>query len=124
GINVSNIELVINFDLPESSEDYVHRIGRTGRAGKEGKAISLATPDQQGDIQSIERLIRKTLLVKRHESVSEELLAIQKLVRKRPAGRGNGHRPSASWGTKGGFLPRSKGSRPFARTRRSPLAHR
>lgn len=87
GINVANIELVVNFDIPESSEDYVHRIGRTGRAGKEGKAISFATPDQQGDIRNIERLIRKTLLVKRHESVSEELLAIHKLIRKRPAQR-------------------------------------
>lgn len=114
GINVANIELVINFDIPESSEDYVHRIGRTGRAGREGKAITLATPDQQGDIRSIERLIRKTLPVKRHESVSEELLAIQKLIRKRPSSRPRGNRPFA----KRGFSPRSGTSRSFARTRR------
>ncbi len=63
GIDVKNIELVINFDLPDNSEDYVHRIGRTGRAGQTGKAISFATPDQKGDIQSIERLIKKTLPV-------------------------------------------------------------
>jgi ATP-dependent RNA helicase RhlE len=61
GIDVKNIELVVNFDLPDNSEDYVHRIGRTGRAGTSGKAISFATPDQRGDIQSIERLIKKTL---------------------------------------------------------------
>ncbi len=61
GIDVKNIELVINFDLPENAEDYVHRIGRTARAGSEGRAISFATPDQRGDIQSIERLIRGTL---------------------------------------------------------------
>ena len=85
GINVSHIELVVNFDIPASSEDYVHRIGRTGRAGKEGKAISLATPDQQGEIKNIERLIRKTLPVKRHESVSEAFMAIQKLMRKLPS---------------------------------------
>ncbi|MFH1233639.1 MAG: DEAD/DEAH box helicase [Patescibacteria group bacterium] len=61
GIDVSNIELVVNYDLPDSSEDYVHRIGRTARAGNIGKAISFATPDQRKDIISIERLINKKL---------------------------------------------------------------
>lgn len=64
GIDVKNIELVVNFDLPDHVEDYVHRIGRTGRAGKSGKAISLAVPEQKGDIRQIEKLIRKTLQVK------------------------------------------------------------
>jgi ATP-dependent RNA helicase RhlE len=61
GIDVNNIELVINYDLPGSPEDYVHRIGRTARAGKKGKAISFATPDQQRDIRDIEKLIRTQL---------------------------------------------------------------
>ncbi len=61
GIDVSNIELVINYDLPDNSEDYVHRIGRTGRAGADGRAVSFATPDQRGDIKQIERLIKKTI---------------------------------------------------------------
>ena len=61
GIDVSNIELVINFDLPDNLEDYVHRIGRTGRAGNFGKAISFATPDQRADVRQIERLIKKTI---------------------------------------------------------------
>ena len=63
GIDVSDIKLVINFDLPDNSEDYVHRIGRTGRAGRDGKAISFATPDQKRNIRDIEKLIRKTLKV-------------------------------------------------------------
>jgi ATP-dependent RNA helicase RhlE len=63
GIDVKGIELVINYDLPDASEDYVHRIGRTGRAGQEGKAISFATPDQMQDVRSIERLIRMKLPV-------------------------------------------------------------
>ncbi|MEO5927405.1 MAG: DEAD/DEAH box helicase [Patescibacteria group bacterium] len=56
GIDVKGIELVINFDLPDNPDDYVHRIGRTGRAGSEGNAISFATPDQGSDVRSIERL--------------------------------------------------------------------
>lgn len=63
GIDVQDIEVVINFDLPDNSEDYVHRIGRTGRAGKQGHAISFATPEQQNEIRSIEKLIRKTLTI-------------------------------------------------------------
>lgn len=64
GIDVKNIELVLNYDMPDQAEDYVHRIGRTGRAGKNGKAISLAAPEQKADIRLIERLIRKTIQVK------------------------------------------------------------
>ncbi len=58
GIDVTGIELVINYDLPMNSEDYVHRIGRTGRAGMAGHAISFAMPNQRGDIKGIERVIR------------------------------------------------------------------
>ncbi len=61
GIDVTGIALVINYDLPDNSEDYVHRIGRTGRAESFGKAISFASPDERGDIKQIERLIKKTI---------------------------------------------------------------
>lgn len=61
GIDVKNIELVINFDLPGQAEDYVHRIGRTARAGAHGHAISFAAPDERGAIRDIERLIRKPI---------------------------------------------------------------
>ncbi|MBM5789949.1 DEAD/DEAH box helicase [Candidatus Parcubacteria bacterium] len=64
GIDVTGIELVLNFDLPDHTEDYVHRIGRTGRAGRAGKAISFAVPEQKNDIRQIERLIRMPLAVK------------------------------------------------------------
>ena len=63
GIDVRNIELVLNYDLPDAAEDYVHRIGRTGRAGGTGHAISFARPDERRDVYNIERLIRATLPV-------------------------------------------------------------
>ena len=58
GIDVKGIELVVNFDLPENPEDYVHRIGRTGRAGMSGKAISFCLTDQGSKVREIERLTR------------------------------------------------------------------
>ena len=61
GIDVKDIELVVNYDLPDDSGDYVHRIGRTARAGKEGKAISFANPTQWKEVRNIERLIKKNI---------------------------------------------------------------
>ena len=63
GIDVTGIQLVVNYDLPDQAEDYVHRIGRTGRAQATGHAISFATHDQKRDVSTIERLIRVTLPV-------------------------------------------------------------
>ncbi len=61
GIDVIGIELVINYDIPDNSEDYVHRIGRTARAGANGHAISFVTSEQRRDLHRIEKLIRKSL---------------------------------------------------------------
>jgi len=72
GIDVTGIELVINYDLPEDAENYVHRIGRTARAGKHGHAISFATPDQSRDVRDIEKIIRSTLPVSKHPEIPPE----------------------------------------------------
>jgi len=61
GIDVKDISLVVNYDLPDVPEDYVHRIGRTGRAGKTGIALSFAAPDQYRDVKRIERLMNKPI---------------------------------------------------------------
>ena len=63
GIDVKELAMVINYDLPESASDYVHRIGRTGRAGLAGKAISFAMSDQRNKVKEIERLIRYVIPV-------------------------------------------------------------
>ena len=63
GIDVSGISHIINFNVPEFCDDYVHRVGRTGRMGREGVAYTFVTPDEGGQLTSIE--IRINLLLKR-----------------------------------------------------------
>lgn len=61
GIDIDALSLVINFDLPQVSEDYVHRIGRSGRAGASGLAISLVSDEEAGQLKAIERLIGRKI---------------------------------------------------------------
>lgn len=127
GIDVTGIELVVNYDLPDQAEDYVHRIGRTGRAGAVGHAISFATPDQRRDLQTIERLIKKTIpLAKLPDSLPKiEIQPMENFPRgsrrgfySRPPSSGSGHssisRPVRLGGHRGGFSknqPRRSGFR-------------
>jgi ATP-dependent RNA helicase RhlE len=61
GIDIDQLPHVVNFELPNVPEDYVHRIGRTGRAGAQGEALSLVCLDEQGFLGDIEKLIKRTL---------------------------------------------------------------
>jgi ATP-dependent RNA helicase DeaD len=61
GIDVSSISHIINYDMPQSSDDYVHRVGRTGRMGREGIAFTFVTPEQGIELTRIEMLINKLL---------------------------------------------------------------
>ena len=61
GIDISDLPLVVNFDVPFHAEDYVHRIGRTGRAGKMGQAVTLASPSEAEQVEAIEVLIGQTI---------------------------------------------------------------
>ena len=58
GIDISELPTVVNYDIPDSPETYVHRIGRTGRAGNSGVALTLATPEDRGQLRDIEKLIK------------------------------------------------------------------
>jgi ATP-dependent RNA helicase RhlE len=80
GIDVTGIELVLNYDLPDDIENYVHRIGRTARIGREGHAISFAEPDQGNDVRSIERLMKTVLPISEHPEVPAERFAKPQVV--------------------------------------------
>jgi ATP-dependent RNA helicase RhlE len=100
GIDVVGIETVINFDLPDDSENYVHRIGRTGRAGHEGRAISFATPEQGKDIKNIEKLIKTALPIIEHPEFPREEFRTQTVYRSRTRGsvmRSKGKKPRKRW---------------------------
>lgn len=61
GLDIEGLPQVINFDIPHSPEDYVHRIGRTGRAGMAGEAISLVAPEDRDSLAAIEKLIGRSI---------------------------------------------------------------
>jgi ATP-dependent RNA helicase RhlE len=61
GIDIDQLPQVVNFDLPDVPEDYVHRIGRTGRAGSEGKAVSLVSADEIKQLKDVERVLKRQI---------------------------------------------------------------
>lgn len=108
GIDVTGIELVLNFDLPTNTEDYIHRIGRTARAGAGGHAISFVGPEQRRDLKSIERLVRKTL----HITPTPTDLPPMRVVteeREERGFRGRGRRDSGGRGVRSSSSPRENG---------------
>lgn len=138
GLDIRQLPHVINFELPNTAEDYVHRIGRTGRAGHEGEARSLVCIDERGLLKGIERLIKRKLpenLVEGYEpdpTIKAEPVRAQKKSKgpkkafkkstgkpsasARPGSKPNSKKRSSrkktAAGNKGGFAPvrRSRGS--------------
>ncbi|MNH97140.1 DEAD-box ATP-dependent RNA helicase CshA [compost metagenome] len=80
GLDVSGVTHVINFDLPQDPESYVHRIGRTGRAGKEGTAWTFVTPREIDHLHFIEKVTRHKITKKPLPSVTEAIEGKQKLT--------------------------------------------
>ncbi len=72
GIDIDDLPHVVNYDIPNVCEDYVHRIGRTGRAGAEGQAVSLVSLDEEGFMQAIERFTKQDIPVQIFESFMPE----------------------------------------------------
>jgi ATP-dependent RNA helicase RhlE len=75
GIDVDGISHVVNYDFPMHAEDYVHRIGRTGRAHAVGDAISFVTPEDYGELRSLERFIGRGIVRKKAEGFNYALAA-------------------------------------------------
>jgi ATP-dependent RNA helicase RhlE len=84
GIDVDDVTHVINFDLPNVPENYVHRIGRTARAGNAGMAISLCDPSERAHLRGIEKLIRTRLIVADPGQIASERTG-RSSARPRPA---------------------------------------
>ena len=61
GLDIDQLPHVVNYELPNVPEDYVHRIGRTGRAGRDGTAISLVSPDERPLLRGIEKLLQRQI---------------------------------------------------------------
>ena len=108
GIDVDAVSHVINFELPNVSEDYVHRIGRTARAGASGNAISLCAPDERAFLKSIEKLIKLSISVVKGIEVRDEDVPPPEPRGPRPPrrsdrpGGGRGFRGAKPSGEKGG----------------------
>ena len=117
GIDIDQLPHVVNFELPNVPEDYVHRIGRTGRAGAQGEAISLVCVDEDGFLRDIEKLIKRTIpreLVAGFEPDPTERPEPIVLGRRMTIGVGTtpGGRRSGGGGGGGGGRPPAGGGRP------------
>lgn len=91
GIDIAHLRLVVNYDLPENPEDYVHRIGRTGRAGENGRAVSFVLTDQKNELMDIQRLINSTIKQTHLKSVPTAQLTNARRKPPRRRGRSNGY---------------------------------
>jgi len=83
GLDVTGVTHVINFDLPQDPESYVHRIGRTGRAGKEGTAWTFVTPREIDHLRFIEKITRQRMVRKPLPSLSDAIEGKQRLTAER-----------------------------------------
>ena len=88
GLDIEHVTHVINYDVPDSSEVYVHRIGRTGRVGRTGRAITFVTPAQRDEIGRIERDVKTS--IGEWESPEERLEHAPRPRRRERPGAGNG----------------------------------
>ncbi|MGZ8291109.1 MAG: DEAD/DEAH box helicase [Telluria sp.] len=109
GIDIDQLPHVVNYDLPNIPEDYVHRIGRTGRAGATGEAVSLVCVDEHDMLKDIEKLIKQTLPRQVIEGFEPDMNARAQPIQLRsgaPGHGGRGGRPGGGGGGGGGQVIR------------------
>ncbi len=105
GIDIPGVRHVYNFDLPNVPENYVHRIGRTARAGKEGTAVSFCSPAEMGELQDIEKLLKKPIPV-----IGGAAWAADAIAAAPKPGQNRGQRPARPQGQKAGSKPPARGA--------------
>jgi len=113
GLDVDDLPLVINYELPHTPEDYVHRIGRTGRAGASGEAISFVAPDEEKYLVEIERMLKKKVSVESVDGFDPVAAAERAPSRERNERAPRGERRSAT---------RNETARPAVAARADPAA--
>jgi ATP-dependent RNA helicase RhlE len=120
GLDIDRLPHVVNYDMPNVAEDYVHRIGRTGRAGSTGESISLVTDEEIKLLRAIERLIKKVIPVNSIDGFSKPA----KVPDKEETAGAEAHRSRRRGGNQGGFRGgkphESKGNSGNQRRRRAP----
>ncbi len=115
GIDVSGISHIVNYDIPQFCDDYVHRVGRTGRMGREGVAYTFVTPEEGNELTRIE--IRIDRLLKRDEVPG---FAVTRQVAATPPPRADGSTEPAAEAPKKPSPPMlGRGGRPPRRIRRA-----
>jgi ATP-dependent RNA helicase RhlE len=95
GLDIDDLPLVVNYEMPYVPEDYIHRIGRTGRAGQAGEAISLCAPEEEKLLAEIERLLKRSIPV----AAAETFVASQPLPHARSSPSSHSARNDSRRGT-------------------------
>jgi len=115
GIDIDQLPHVVNYDLPNVPEDYVHRIGRTGRAGATGEAVSLVCVDEHQMLKDIEKLIKQTLPREVIPGFEPDPTAKAQPIQLRSGAPGHGNRGGRPGGGRPGGAPRA-GNAPAGRS--------
>ncbi len=117
GIDIKDIDLVINYDVPNDAEDYVHRVGRTARAATKGMAITFVSPDEMYKFHRIEQLIERVfekLMPPEKLGPGPEWKTPEKGNRRKPKGRSGQNRPGGKQGHNG----KARAKKPFYRKKK------
>ena len=91
GIDIDDIEMVVNYDVPREAEDYVHRIGRTARANRDGRAVTFVSPEEIGKLKRIERLLEKEVPKEKVPTEFGEAPKISSSAVRKRSGKPNAH---------------------------------
>jgi len=118
GLDISNLPHVVNFDLPNVPEDYVHRVGRTGRAGKNGEALSLVCGDEQEFLIRIQKLLKQKIPVREIPGFQPENL--DKSPRKKSSAKGHGNQKRYGSKKPAGSHKKKPSARPRKQSGKSP----